>query len=307
MPTRVVLLGHPVSHSLSESLLKAAFAAGGMDAVYEPLDTPTVDLPEAIEALRREEFLGAAIGVPHKERVVPMLDRLNDEAQKTGAVDTITREGGQLVGHNTEVLGFRPALDELVGNQKMPKAAVVLGAGGAARAVIYSLIAAGFLNVVVFNRHLHRAERMTKHFARSSSHMDLKAKPWHESVIEAELSKTDILINASSVGRDPEESPLPAELLPPDILVLDLHCVPEETKLLRDARAAGATRAMNGDVMLVGQSAAAYQLWTGMAAPSEVIRAQLETSRNEPEVPVGPADESGAGGSSGAGESGATE
>jgi shikimate dehydrogenase len=159
-----------------------------MDAVYEPLDTPTVDLPEAIEGLRREEFLGAAIGVPHKERVVPMLDRLNDEAQKTGAVDTITREGGQLVGHNTEVLGFRPALDELVGNQKMPKAAVVLGAGGAARAVIYSLIAAGFLNVVVFNRHLHRAERMTKHFARSSSHMDLKAKPWHESVIEAVLA-----------------------------------------------------------------------------------------------------------------------
>jgi shikimate dehydrogenase len=286
MPKRVVLLGHPVSHSLSESLQRAAFAASGIDATYEPVDTPTVNLPEAVEALRREDYLGASIGVPHKDRVVPMLDRLTEEAQRTGAVDTVTKDGTQLVGHNTEVLGFRPALDALVGNQKMPKAAVVLGAGGGARAVVHTLIAAGFLSVIVFNRHLHRAERLTKHFARSSSHMDLKAKPWHESVIEAELAKTDVLINASAVGRDPNESPLPAGLLPPDILVLDLHCVPQETKLLKDALAAGATRAMNGDVMLVTQSAAAFELWTGEKAPVDVIRQQLETSRDEPEVPV---------------------
>jgi shikimate dehydrogenase len=293
MAQRVVLLGHPVSHSLSEALLKAAFAASGVDATYEPIDTPTVDFAEAVAALRGDEYLGAAIGVPHKERVVPMLDRLTDEAQKTGAVDTVTRDGNQLVGHNTEVLGFKSALEALVGNQKMPKTAVVLGAGGAARSVVYSLIAAGFLNVIVFNRHLHRAERLTKHFARSSSHMDLKAKPWHESVIEAELAKTDILINASSVGREADESPLPAGLLPPDLLVLDLHCVPEETRLLKDAAAAGATRAMNGDVMLVNQSAAAFRVWTGQAAPVDVIRTQLETSRNEPDVPVEPAGGSG--------------
>ena len=293
MAQRVVLLGHPVSHSLSEALLKAAFAAGGIDATYEPIDTPTVELAEAVTALRRDEYLGAAIGVPHKERVVPMLDRLTDEALKTGAVDTVTRDGSQLIGHNTEVLGFKAALEALVGNQKMPKTAVVLGAGGAARSVVYSLIAAGFLNVVMFNRHLHRAERLTKHFARSSSHMDLKAKPWHESVIEAELAKTDILINASSVGREVEESPLPSELLPPDLLVLDLHCVPEETRLLKDAKAAGATRALNGDVMLVHQSAAAFRLWTGQPAPVDVIRTQLATSRNEPDVPVEPAGAAG--------------
>lgn len=291
MPKRVVLLGHPVSHSLSEALLEAAFAASGIDATYEPVDTPTVELPYAIEALRKEEYLGGSIGVPHKERVVTMLDRLTDEAQRTGAVDTVTKDGTQLVGHNTEVIGFRPALDALVGNQKMPKAAVVLGAGGGARAVVQVLIAAGFLNVVIFNRHLHRAERLVKHFARSSSHMDLRAKPWHESVIEAELAKTDILVNASSVGRDPEESPLPAELLPPDILVLDLHYVPKETRLLRDAAAAGATRVANGDVMLVGQSAAAFELWTGEKAPLDVIRQRLEASRDEPEVPVRPVAE----------------
>jgi shikimate dehydrogenase len=215
-----------------------------------------------------------------------MLDRLTEEAQRTGAVDTVTKDGAQLVGHNTEVLGFRPALEAIVGNQKMPKAAVVLGAGGGARAVVHSLIAAGFLSVVVFNRHLHRAERLVKHFTRSAAHMDLRAKPWHESVIEAELAKADILINASSVGRDPAESPLAAELLPPEILVLDLHCVPEETKLMKDAQAAGAIRVMNGDLMLIDQSAAAFELWTGAKAPIDVIRRQLEASRNEPEVPV---------------------
>ncbi len=300
MAQRVVLLGHPVSHSLSEALLKAAFVAAGIDATYEPVDTPTVELAEAVAALRRDGYLGAAIGVPHKERVVPMLDRLTDEAQKTGAVDTVTRDGVQLVGHNTEVLGFKAALEALVGSQKMPKTAVVLGAGGAARSVVYSLIASGFLNVVIFNRHLHRAERLTKHFARSSSHMDLKAKPWHESVIEAELAKTDILINASSVGREVEESPLPSELLPPDLLVLDLHCVPEETRLLKEAKTAGATRTLNGDVMLITQSAAAFGLWTGQPAPLEVMRTQLGASRDEPELPVLPADGPGELGAAGA-------
>lgn len=290
MPKRVVLLGHPVSHALSETLQRAAFSAAGIDATYEPIDTPTLALPEAIEALRGDDYLGASIGVPHKDRVVPLLDRLTDEAQRTGAVDTVTKEGSQLIGHNTEVLGFRPALDALVGNQKMPKAAVVLGAGGGARAVVQTLIGAGFLSVVVFNRHLHRAERLVKHFARTSSHMDLRAKPWHESVIESELAKTDILVNASAVGRDPAESPLAAELLPPDILVLDLHCIPQETKLMKDAVAAGATRVMNGDVMLVGQSARAFELWTGEKAPVDVIRAQLEDSRNEPELPVDASD-----------------
>ena len=291
MSKRVVLLGQPVTHSLSELLQQAAFEAADIDAQYQPIDTPTVDLPDAIEALRGEDYLGANIGVPHKDRVLPMLDRLTEEAQATGAVDTITRDGNQLVGHNTDVLAFRPALEELVGNQKMPKNAVVVGAGGGGRAVVYSLIQAGFQNIALFNRHLHRGERLVKHFGRSASHMDLKARPWHESVIEAELAKTDILINASAMGRDPEETPIPGELLPPDILVMDLHYVPEQTRLLREAAAAGATRTMNGDVMLIEQTVAAFELWTGEKAPVDVIRKTLKAARNKPEEPVPAADD----------------
>ena len=100
---------------------------------------------------------------------MPLVDRLTEEAHATGAVNTITREGKRLVGHNTDVPGFQVALDKLVGKQKMPRQAVVLGAGGGARAVVYGLITEGFQRIVVFNRHLHRAEGLVKHFGRSAA------------------------------------------------------------------------------------------------------------------------------------------
>jgi len=280
MAKRVVLIGHPVAHSLSGVLQQAAFDALAIDAVYEPLDRPLMELPESIAALRGDEYLGANITVPFKERVVPMVDRTTEEAHATGAVDTITREGARLVGHNTDVLGFRPALDSLVGKQRMPKLAVVLGAGGGARAVVYGLITAGFQHVIVFNRHLHRGEALVRHFAKSAAHMELKAKPWHESVLEAELSRTKVLINASSVGRVADETPIPAELLPPDLLVLDLLYTPKETRLVREARAAGATSAVNGDMMLIHQTAAAFRLWTGQQAPLDLLAERLDIARD---------------------------
>jgi len=165
------------------------------------------------------------------------------------------------------------------------------GRAGQLAEFVPPLLEAGFQVVALFNRHLHRGERLVKHFGRSASHMDLKARPWHESVIEAELAKTDILINASAMGRDPEETPIPGELLPPDILVMDLHVVPEETRLLREAREAGATKAMNGDVMLLEQTAAAFTLWTGEKAPLDVIKKTLKSARNKPDVPVPSAEE----------------
>lgn len=281
MAKRVVLIGHPVAHSLSGVLQQAAFDALGIEAVYEPMDRPLIELPEAIAGLRGDDFLGANITVPFKERVVPMVDRTTEEAHATGAVDTITREGSKLIGHNTDVQGFRPALEALVGKQRLPKAAVVLGAGGGARAAVYGLITSGFQHVIVFNRHLHRGEALVKHFARSAAHMELKAKPWHESVLEAELSRTKVLVNASSVGRVPEQTPIPKELLPPDLFVLDLLYTPKQTQLLRDAAAQGAQATANGDVMLLHQSAAAFRLWTGQQAPMELLAERLEAARDE--------------------------
>ena len=276
MTKRVVLIGHPVAHSLSGAMQQAAFDSLGIDAIYELWDRTPIGLAPAIEELRGDEFLGANITIPHKERVAPMVDRQTDDAHVTGAVNTITREGKRLIGHNTDVPGFKVALDRLVGKQKMPRQAVVLGAGGGARAVVYGLITEGFQRIVVFNRHLHRAEGLVKHFGRSAAHMELRAMPWHDSIIEAELAKTRILINATSIGLTSDASPIRAEVLHGELLVLDL--IYARTKLLRDAAAAGATVA-DGELMLLHQGAAAFTLWTGQPAPLELMQQKLAEAR----------------------------
>jgi shikimate dehydrogenase len=276
MTKRVVLIGHPVAHSLSGAMQQAAFDSLGIDATYELWDRSPAGLAAAVEELRGEDFLGANITIPHKERVAPMVDRQTDDAHITGAVNTITREGKRLIGHNTDVPGFKVALDRLVGKQKMPRQAVVLGAGGGARAVVYGLITEGFQRIVVFNRHLHRAEGLVKHFGRSAAHMELRAMPWHESIIEAELAKTRILVNATSIGLTRDESPIPAEAIHGDLLVLDL--IYARTKLLRDAADAGATVA-DGELMLLHQGAAAFSLWTGQPAPLDLMQEKLAEAR----------------------------
>jgi len=277
MTKRVVLIGHPVAHSLSGAMQQAAFDDLGIDASYELWDRPPISLVEAIAEIRGEDFLGANVTIPHKERVVPLVDRLTEEAQATGAVNTITREGRRLIGHNTDVPGFKVALDKLVGRQKMPRQAVVLGAGGGGRAVVYGLVREGFQRIVVFNRHLHRAEALVKHFGRSAAHMELRAMPWHESIIEAELAKSKILVNATSIGLTGDVSPIPAETIPPELLVLDL--IYRKTRLLRDAEAAGCVVA-DGELMLLHQGGAAFTLWTGRPAPIDVMQRALAAARD---------------------------
>src|SRR5258707_3003569 len=232
MTKRVVLIGHPVAHSLSGAMQQAAFDSLGIDATYELWDKTSLELADAVAELRGDGFLGANVTIPHKERVAPMVDRQTEDAHVTGAVNTITREGKRLIGHNTDVPGFKVALDRLVGKQKMPRQAVVLGAGGGARAVVYGLITEGFQRIVVFNRHLHRAAGLVKHFGRSASHMELKAMPWHESIIESELAKPKVLVNATSIGLSGDVTPVPGEIIPPELLVLDL--IYNRTRFLRE-------------------------------------------------------------------------
>jgi shikimate dehydrogenase len=276
MTKRVVLIGHPVAHSLSGAMQQAAFDQLGIDATYELWDRAPIALADAIAEIRGDDFLGANVTIPHKERVEPMVDRLTEEASATGAVNTLTREGKRLIGHNTDVAGFKVALDRLVGRQKMPRQAVVLGAGGGGRAVVYGLIREGFQRIVVFNRHLHRAEGLVKHFGRQAAHMELRAMPWHESIIEAELAKTKVLINATSIGLTNDASPVPTEGLHGDLLVLDL--IYSRTRLIRDAEAAGATVA-DGELMLLHQGAAAFTLWTGQPAPLDLMQSKLAEAR----------------------------
>jgi shikimate dehydrogenase len=280
MTNRVALIGHPVAHSFSAGMQQAAFDALGIDARYELWDRRQIDLADAVAELRGDDFLGANVTIPHKEHVASLVDRLTEDAQATGAVNTISRDGKKLVGHNTDVAGFKAALDKVVGKQKMPRHAVVLGAGGDSRAVVWALISEGFQRIVIFNRHLHRGEALVKHFGRSAAHMDLRAMPWHESVLEAELAKTKVLVNATAVGMEPGETPIPAELLPPDLFVVDLIYNPPVTQLLRAAAAARDT-ALGGELMLLQQGARAFELWTGKPAPIEVMQAELDRAREQ--------------------------
>jgi shikimate dehydrogenase len=171
---------------------------------------------------------------------------------------------------------------------------VVLGSGGGARAVVHGLVGEGFQRIVVFNRHLHRAEALVRFFARSAAHMELRAMPWHESIIEAELAKTKVLVNATSVGLHGDESPFPAELIPPDLLVMDLIYNPPRSRLLRDAQAAGC-QVLSGEVMLLHQGAAAFTLWTGLAAPVELMQEKLAAGLAAADAAEGGAADEGAG------------
>ena len=203
---------------------------------------PRSSWPTPSPSCATDDFLGANVTIPHKERVVPMVDRLTEEAprDRRGQHDHARGQAARRAQHR-RARASRSRSTRLVGKQKMPRQAVVLGAGGGARAVVYGLITEGFQRVIVFNRHLHRAEGLVKHFGRSASHMELRAMPWHESIIEAELAKTRVLINATSIGLTGDESPVPAEVLHADLLVLDL--IYAKTRLLRDAEVGRRDRA----------------------------------------------------------------
>ena len=192
MTKRVVLIGHPVAHSLSGAMQQAAFDDQGIDATYELWDRAPIVLPDAIAEIRGDDFLGANVTIPHKERVVPLVDKLTEEAQATGAVehDHARRPAGSSATTPTCRASRSPSTSSSAARRcRAPRSSSAPAA--ASRAVVYGLIREGFQRVVVFNRHLHRAEALVKHFGRSASHMELRAMPWHESIIEAELAQDE--------------------------------------------------------------------------------------------------------------------
>jgi shikimate dehydrogenase len=165
---------------------------------------------------------------------------------------------------------------------KWPRAAVVLGAGGGARAAVAVLVGSGFQRISLFNRHLHRAEAVVTHFARMTRHMELRARPWHETIMESELSKAGLLVDASGSGAEEGASPIPAEILPEGLHLLDLVLDRAATALMRDAKARGGTVA-NGRASFLASSAATFRLLTGGDPSPDVMRAALDAELGLPE------------------------
>ena len=269
---QVGLIGWPVAHSLSPGMQNAAFAAAGLEWRYELWPTQRTELRARVRGLRRGGIAGANVTVPHKTAVLPLLDDASEVARGLGAVNTIVQEDGRLIGHNTDVTGFWQALAE-VGGVAPGRRAVVLGAGGAARAVCWALLAHE-VYVTVLARRVGAAEELLNMADYGSSEAGTLDAP----TLAAALKKAALLVNATPAGMWPhaDESPLPPGVaLPRSLLVYDLVYRPRRTRLLAQAEAAGCPT-VDGLGMLLHQGAAAFELWTGLHPPLAVMRAALE-------------------------------
>lgn len=272
------LLGSPVEHSLSPAMMTAAFEAHAIDAAYLAFEVLPDALPAAVSGLRALGARGVNVTNPHKEAVVPLLDALSSAARAIGAVNTIVFDRGRLVGHNTDASGFVEALCEAGADPRRGRA-VLLGAGGAARAVAAGLARAGAAAITVAGRARARAEQVVTSLRHAHPGV-----AWHAASLgEADFvdEQTTLLANCTPAGLDggPEGDALaaavPLSLLPASAVVVDLVYRPVETPLLRAAAGRGLA-AVGGRAMLVHQGAAAFQLWTGRSAPLAAMRRAVE-------------------------------
>ncbi|MGB9661554.1 MAG: shikimate dehydrogenase [Moorellaceae bacterium] len=273
--TRAVgLLGYPVSHSFSPLLHNAAFHALGLDWVYLAFAVEPSALPAAVAGLRALGFAGANVTIPHKETVMAWLDEIDPLARLIGAVNTIVVREGKLAGYNTDGSGFRRSLEE-AGVDPAGKRALVLGAGGAARAVVFTLVQSGCATLLLANRTPERAHELARAVGAFSA-TPIEVLPWEDRALAEVMPGVDLIINTTSIGMSPHQEgvPLDPELLQPHHLVYDLVYNPLETRLLAAARRRGC-RTVSGLSMLLYQGAEAFTLWTGREAPLEVMRETL--------------------------------
>lgn len=268
--TKIVgLFGYPVEHTRSPRMQNAAFAATGFDGCYVAFSVAPAALPSAVPGIRALGMLGANLTVPHKEAVLPLLDEVDPEAAFIGAVNTIVNRNGRLMGFNTDGRGFMRSLSE-AGIPVAGKRVVMIGAGGAARAVGYYL-AREAASLVIANRTKDRADVLAADLNRLNPVVSAVAQA---ALASSELLEgADIVINTTSLGlREGDALPLDVARIGSHQVVCDL--IYHETPLLKAAAARGA-RTLDGSGMLLWQGALAFELWTGIPAPVEIMRKSL--------------------------------
>lgn len=249
-PLTFRLLGHGISYSASPAMMNAAFAALGLSHHYELADVPPQAVADVVAGLRSPAAGGANVTVPHKGAVAALVDDISEVAREADAVNTIVRDGERLIGHNTDM----PAMIDVLRGLCPAGAghAVILGAGGASRAVQLALRKVGVDRVTVLRRSDGSLERLP-----------------------LLMDTVDLLVNATPVGTGTDLSPVPATLLRPGLAVLDLVYRPDPTRLVRDALAAGAS-AEAGSALLLGQAWRALELWLECPAPIDAMRQALD-------------------------------
>lgn len=277
--TKIVsLIGYPLKHSISPLFQQSAFDHCQLDIHYQAWETEPAQLSQVINHLRSPSVLGANVTIPFKQAVLPLLDRLDELAERIGAVNTIVNQGGKLIGYNSDAAGFLRALKEDGEFECRGKRAALLGAGGAARAAGFALLEAGVAALLIINRTLERAQTLAAALrgvaGRRGECPSIIVMPWEERGLKEALSSCHLLVNCTPLGMKhspmEKESPLGRELISGDALVYDLVYNPERTPLLEEAERAGA-RTLGGLAMLVYQGAISFELWTGEKAPVSLM------------------------------------
>ncbi|MBJ7298421.1 MAG: shikimate dehydrogenase [Nostocales cyanobacterium LE14-WE4] len=257
------VIGHPVSHSLSPLMHNAALAKLGLDYVYLPFPVAPENLERAIAGFASIGVVGFSITIPHKQAILPLLSEISPIAQAIGAVNTVTRQGDKWVGTNTDVAGFIAPLQTTYHQDWSQKKAVILGNGGAARAVVAGCIQLGLAEIHVVGRNLQKLQAFTQSWENSPFADKFQVHEWQE--LPNLLHQANLLVNTTPMGMYPhvDESPLSSQemgYLPGDAIVYDLIYIPKPTKFLHLAEKQGAIM-IDGLEMLVQQGAAALKIW----------------------------------------------
>jgi shikimate dehydrogenase len=268
----VAVFGQPVAGNPTQYMMEKAFAQLGLDWRYLTLEVAPEDLGDAIRGMRAMGFRGCNLTIPHKVAVIPLLDRTSEAAGLMGAVNCVHRVGRELTGENTDGKGFVQSLRAVV--DPTGKNVVVLGAGGAARAIAVEVGLSGAANIIVVNRDAARGRELVQLLS-DRVHVASQFVKW-EGNYEVP-PETDVVINATSIGLGDGEARVPLNIgtLEADMVVADVIFNPPETRLLRDAKSRGC-QTLDGLGMLVNQAVIGFKIWTGQDADPQVMRDALE-------------------------------
>ena len=266
------IIGDPIEHTMSPAMHNAAFQTLGLDYTYVPFRVKSLELKKAIEGIRGLNLRGLNVTIPHKVAVMQFLDRIDPLAEKIGAVNTIVNDDGILSGYNTDATGFLQTLHDR-NVEPAEKKVLLLGAGGAARAISH-ILTREKAQLTILNRkqELSWAEDLAARLSRNYK-ADIKAGELTNENLKKAINAADLLVNATSLGMSPDvdETPVPADLLHANLTVFDIIYNPLPTRLLREAAAAGA-KTIDGLEMLVRQGAASFEIWTKIKPPVDVMR-----------------------------------
>jgi len=269
---RVALIGNPLKRRHSAVMHNAAFAAHGIDASFELRPIGPEDLAVFFAEARGDDWLGFGVTAPYKQSAMDHLDEIEAGAIAIGAVNNgVRHDNGSLVGFNTDASGFMAAVAS-TGVSVAGHGAVVVGAGGASRAVVWALLDAGVEAVLVANRTPERAREVAEHL---SSYGTVEPAPLESPALAKALGSAAIVVNATTMGMTTDTVPFDVTVLPETALVFDLVYVPPDTPLVRSAAARGLA-VCNGMEMLVRQGEIAFERWTGIGSTADVMRDALE-------------------------------